>query len=180
VIYDFLSNPGYGIVRYGAGQLVRQNLAAGDRVVLVDNVSGLLADVSLSCDDRWLALLIGKSDGKVAIYAVPLREKPVDLRKWVLVCEDDRYLGAPRWSPDGSLLYFLSERDGRCCIWAQRLDSGSKKPLGAPFGVVHFHSGRHWMNYPFGLGSLSVARDKLVFLLGEHTANLYMEQISIR
>jgi hypothetical protein len=180
VIYGFLSNPGYGIVRYGTGQLVRQDLATGERAVVVNGAPGLLADVSLSCDDRWLALLIGKSDGKVAIYAVPLREKPVDPQEWVFICEDDRYLGAPRWSPDGNLLYYLSEKDGRCCIWAQRLDPASKKPLGAPFDVVHFHSGRHWMNYPFGLGSLSVARDKLVFLLGEHTANLYMEQISIR
>jgi Tol biopolymer transport system component/tRNA A-37 threonylcarbamoyl transferase component Bud32 len=179
VIYDFLSSPGYAIARYGADQLVRQNLATGERAVVVNGAPGLLA-VSLSCDDRWLALLMGKPDGKVAIYAVPLREKPVDPQEWVPVCEDERYLGAPRWSPDGNLLYYLSEKDGRCCIWAQRLDPASKKPLGAPFGVVHFHSGRHWMNYPLGLGSLSVARDKLVFLLGEHTANLYMEQISIR
>lgn len=69
---------------------------------------------------------------------------------------------------------------GRACVWAQRLDPVSKKPLGAPFGVVHFHSRRYFMNHPFGLGSLSVARDRLIFLLGELHGNIYVVQTSNR
>jgi hypothetical protein len=45
-----------------------------------------------------------------------------------------------RWSPNGNLLYFVSERDGFRCIWAQRLDPGSKRPVGALFAVYHSHS----------------------------------------
>jgi Tol biopolymer transport system component len=180
VIYGFLSNPGFAVIRYGAGRLVRQNLPTEDRVVVADGLPGTLVDVGLSHDDRWLALLMGRPDGRVAIYAVPLREKPVDPQEWVLVCEDDRYLAAPRWSPDGSLLYYVSDRDGRACVWAQRLDPASKKPLAAPFGVLHFHSGRYFMNYPMGLGSIGVAHDRLIFLLGEPTGNIYTVQTSNR
>ena len=52
-------------------------------------------------------------------------EKNRDLR-----CQSDL---CPIWSPDGNLLYFLSERDGFRCIWGQKLDPASKRPLGAPF-----------------------------------------------
>jgi hypothetical protein len=42
------------------------------------------------------------------------------------------------WSPDGATLYFLSLRDGFTCIWRQRLDSGTKQPIGEPAAVQHF------------------------------------------
>jgi hypothetical protein len=46
----------------------------------------------------------------------------------------------PRWSPDGALLYFLSERDGFRCLWAQRLEPTAKTPFGPAVPVHHFHS----------------------------------------
>lgn len=39
---------------------------------------------------------------------------------------------APDWSPDASLLYFWSDRDGSACLWAQRLDSITKRPTREP------------------------------------------------
>jgi len=49
----------------------------------------------------------------------------------------DRYVW---WSPDGNLLYFISERDGFVCLWAQRLDPATKHPQGAAFPIRHFHT----------------------------------------
>jgi hypothetical protein len=46
------------------------------------------------------------------------------------------------WSPDGALLYFLSEREGFRCILAQRLDPATKRLLGEAFPVRHFHTAR--------------------------------------
>jgi hypothetical protein len=40
---------------------------------------------------------------------------------------------------DGGMLYFLSERDGFGCIWAERVDPKTKHPSGDPFPVYHFH-----------------------------------------
>jgi len=50
--------------------------------------------------------------------------------------------GHANWSPDGNLLYFLSDRDGFRCLWAQRLDPATKRPVASPFDVHHFHRTR--------------------------------------
>jgi len=54
----------------------------------------------------------------------------------------------PRFSYDGKLIFFTSDRDGFRCIWAQRLGP-DKHPAGDPFAVYHFHQRRR------SLGNLS-------------------------
>ena len=84
------------------------------------------------------------------------------------------------WSPDGNLLYFLSDRDGFRCIWAQPLDAGSKRPDGEAKSVLHFHGRRRSLR---GVGNrvsaikLSVAGGRLVFALGELTGNIWMKDV---
>jgi len=80
------------------------------------------------------------------------------------------------WSPDGNLIYYLSERDGFRCIWAQRLDAVSKKPSGSAFPVAHFHSTRHSL-FPLtnvGQIGLTVAPGRLVFSLAELSGNVWV------
>ena len=83
----------------------------------------------------------------------------------------------PRWSPAGSLLYFISHRDGFRCIWAQRLDPLTRRPKDAPFAVDHFHNGRlSTMNVHVRAFSFEVSRDRLVFNMGEVTGNIWSTQ----
>jgi Tol biopolymer transport system component len=97
-------------------------------------------------------------------------------REWVVVTEDG---DAPAWSPGGSLLYFWSNRDGSPCLWAQRLDSGTRRPVGSPLVVRHFHSrGLSWRNLYRGAPDIAVARDRIVFNLGEHSGNVWMTELS--
>jgi eukaryotic-like serine/threonine-protein kinase len=96
------------------------------------------------------------------------------LGDWIPVTDGENLDDKPRWSPDGNLLYFTSERDGFRCIWAQRLDAVSKRPVSAPFGVYHFHTSRRsLMNVGLGPLEISVARNALVFNLGEITGNIW-------
>jgi hypothetical protein len=71
-------------------------------------------------------------------------------------------------------MYFTSNRDGFMCIWAQRLQPDTKYPVGAAFDVHHFHTSRRSLAN-VGLGPLetSVARNALVFNLGEVTGNVW-------
>jgi hypothetical protein len=95
---------------------------------------------------------------------------------WMLVVDGERLERQVSWSPDGALLYFHSERDGYRCLWAQRLDRRTKRPLGEPFVVQHFHAARGSMTTAMGdPGSISpsVGRDLVVISLGETTGNIW-------
>jgi eukaryotic-like serine/threonine-protein kinase len=83
------------------------------------------------------------------------------------------------WSPDGNMLYFLSERDGFRCIRAQRLDPKSKHPVGMPLDIYHFHHARLSLMTivdPVWI-SLHVAVDKAVFAIQEVTGNIWTTEL---
>lgn len=69
------------------------------------------------------------------------------------------------------MLYYVCDRDGFVCIWATRLDPGTKRPIGEPKAIVHFHGRRNSLGSVYGL-ELSAANDKLVFNLGEDFGNV--------
>lgn len=79
----------------------------------------------------------------------------------------------PRWLPDGSVLYFVSERHGFRCVLTQRLDA-RKHPAGTPISIFHAHDARRSLaNVGIGDFGFFVARDKLVFNISERTGNLW-------
>lgn len=134
---------------------------------------------SFSPDEKWItcvrvlpggqtaSVLIGPATGDWPIPVSAL--KPIgDGTTW-----DDK----PRFSPDGHLLYFTSERDGYRCLWAQHLDPMTGEPEGAPFAVYQGHSSRRSM-LNVGLSPLEIAvgPDKIVFVQGEVTGNIWMAE----
>ena len=95
---------------------------------------------------------------------------------WIAVTDGNEMDREVKWSPDGGLLYFLSERDGFRCIWGQRLDPKTKHAAGAPFPVYHFH---HTQQSLTSIGSpgkvgLSITDGGLLFSLAETTGNIWM------
>jgi hypothetical protein len=97
---------------------------------------------------------------------------------WIPVTSGSNIDAYVSWSPDGSLLYFLSDRDGFRCIWAQPLNPISKRPVGKAFAVQHFHRARQsLMRLDRGdVIGVSVARGKLVFALGELSGNVWLSE----
>ena len=61
---------------------------------------------------------------------------------------------------------------------AQRLEPETKKPSGDSFVVKHFHSARLSLrNVTWGSQDMDIARDRLVFCLGEVTGNISTGQV---
>ena len=85
----------------------------------------------------------------------------------------------PAWrSSHTKVLYFTSERDGFRCIWSQRLEPATKRPLGAAIAIYHAHQAqRSLMNVSPLVLEIAVARDKIVFNMGERTGNIWMIQL---
>jgi Tol biopolymer transport system component len=118
VMVDFFSDGSEALVDWGR-RLSRLRIADGKETPLLEVEEGrALLDTDLSWDDRWLAIQTGEPDGKVAISVVPLRESPISTEDWVEIAGRNTWVGAPRWSPDGKTLYYLSDRDDFTCVWA--------------------------------------------------------------
>ena len=129
-----------------------------------------------SPDGKWIAFQVVERPATRTIYVAPFGgPQPVPESAWVRVSDGTTMDRNPVWSPDGNMLYFLSDRDSFRCIFAQRLDSARKTPVGDPFAVEHFHTAaRNLMNTegPGQIG-LSVSRSSLVFTMGELTGNVW-------
>ena len=160
------------------------DLATGRRVELLSHERYSLARLRFSPDDRWISLIAIDSQARSRVYIVPLRtqaDRPVAgaEAEWVAITEEDTFHDKPVWSPDGTLLYFTSDRDGYRCIFARRLNRDTKRPEGAPFAVYHSHSARRSVrNADILKQELAVAPGRMVFQLAELTGNIWMSSLS--
>ena len=165
--------------RDGSRVLVRQagkrvslvSLDGGGETLLFDVAAGAIVDADLSPDDRWVALHLGRPDRTAEIV---VRAAEGTGSREIPVAKADSWLGAPRWSEDGRFLYYLSQRDGNLCVWAQALDAATKEPAGEPFAVVHAHGDPLRLNGPRGFFSLSVGRGRLVLNAVEGRGDVYL------
>jgi len=173
-VVDFFTDEEHALIDWGR-RLSRIRIADGSETPILEMEEGrALLDTDLSWDDRWIAIQAGEADGTVAIYAIPLRDPPAAREDWIRIAGGDNWVGAPRWSPDGDTLYYLSDRDDFICVWARPLDPVTKAPNGDPFAVVHAHtSSMTRMTVRRSMWTLEVGGDRLVFNAGEMTGDVY-------
>ncbi len=129
----------------------------------------------LSPDSVWVAFQVVDKPTSRTIYVARMASP----KEWIPVTDGTAMDRSPYWSPDGKLLYYLSERDSFRCIWAQRLDPSTRRRLGEPFAVAHFHDAvRSMMNLegPAQV-SVTVGPDRLVFSMGTSTANVWLARL---
>ena len=142
--------------------------------VLTDHHSQLYVS-HFSPDGKWICFIARSGTEQSRIFIAPFRGlTPVPPSDWIPVSRAPFLDDKPEWSPDGTLLYYVSDRDGFRCIWAQHLRRSNKLPVGAPFPIRHFHELRSSMkNVNLGAQELSVSADKLGFLLSEQGGGIW-------
>jgi Tol biopolymer transport system component len=156
------------------------DLATGRKTLLLEHPTLSLFQGTFSADGRWITFVAAGPGCRVFI-AHSQGEATIPEKEWVALSDGSSWDDKPRWSPDGNLLYFTSDRDGFVCLWAQRLDASTKQPTGTPFAIYHLHDARRSMaNVGYGPLEISVARDKIVFNMAELTGNLWMTQIDLK
>jgi len=174
LLLDFFPDAGSALVRNKAGDLEKMNLQTGETTPVLAARQVNILDVSLSPDGEWLSLLTGEPDGQVAIRIVSIAGPQGAQGNAIPVAQDNRYLSTPAWSPSGRYLYYLSEKNGRCSLFAQALDPRTKTPIGEPREVYFSPDSRIRLNFPKGLGTIGVAADKIIFMACEVAGNIYL------
>jgi Tol biopolymer transport system component len=164
----------------GRGTLNAINPETGaSRPLLADAKGQYYGHGRLSPDGRFVSAMEWVSADRARIIVFPFRDTPVPPAEWIAVTDGATVAEEHAWSPDGSLLYIVSERDGYRCLWAQRLDAGTKQPRGEPTPLAHFHSARRQM---IGTASspqrLALAPGGLVFSMQERRGNIWMATIA--
>src|SRR5207247_2128637 len=150
----------------GASRIFLRDLETGKDQILLQHATYPLTAPHLSPDARWISFQAVTSPTERRIFVAPVRDwHPPSEAEWVPITNGRTPDRNPLWSPDGNLLYLISDRDDFRCFWAQALDRATKKPEGSAFAVQHFHTARRslvTMDEIAAIG-LSFAKDKLVF-----------------
>jgi Tol biopolymer transport system component len=149
----------------------------GKRTPIASHPAMQVLSPQFSPDTRWIAMHVRNAELTRQVFVLPFhpdRETPQS--EWIPITDGQKLDRDPKWSPDGRLLYFLADREGARGIYAQHVDPATGHPAGAAFEVKMFRSTRRSMMYfgNTGLSSPAIARDRMVFALGEMTGNIWL------
>jgi Tol biopolymer transport system component/DNA-binding winged helix-turn-helix (wHTH) protein len=160
--------PIWGIASFDPKSKKKSLVLAGTR--------GHLYQARYSPDGRWLVFGEQVNGSTSRLFITPMHNGTAGPEsEWIPIADENGWCDKPRWSPDGNLVYFISHRDGYRCLWAQHVAPLTRRPLGQPFSVAHFHSARlSMMNIGTGLLEIDVAAHKVIFNLGELTGNIWL------
>ena len=119
---------------------------------------------TFSPDNQWV-VFTDPSTGRG--YVAPLSQLPIPEGAWIRVV-DNWY----EFEWYGNLIYSDSDRDGFTCIWAQRVDAATKRPVGARFHALDARISLANQGVPY----LSVSHGRMLFNMAERTGNIWMAE----
>ncbi len=171
----------YGLHGGGsAGSLLSVKLPTLEEQTVASHPTLQLLSPRFSHDGKWIAMHVRNTEFTRRIWAFPFYpDRETKQSEWVPITDGAQLDRNPEWSPDGKTIYFLADRDGFRGIYGQRVDGATKRPTGPQFEVKTFRGARRsMMNFSnTGATSPAVARGKMVFALGELSANIWIARI---
>lgn len=175
LIYDW--SPGGGSILYRSGKPMRFSgidIERGkQRVIAVDPNQSIGAAV-LSRDERWLALHYEITANIRPIYIAPMRDGVAAPREqWIALMDRPGVHVRPWWSPNGQVLYFLSDADGKTKVWAQQLRPADKSPVGEPY-VVYAPPQERFTVSPGAAFGPALGPASVIFQMIETTTNVWL------
>jgi Tol biopolymer transport system component len=149
------------------------NVATHEQTPLLKHPAYGLLYGRFSPDGRWISFTIRTSPNRARFAIAPLDgPRPIPESAWITIA-DGWIEDWANWSPDGRSLYFPSGRDGNRCLWGQRIDAVSHRPVGEAFAAWHFH-GRAFYLQGGTSGGWSTAAGRIAIVLREDTGNIWL------
>jgi Tol biopolymer transport system component len=168
VVFGFLSDNRRILAVDRQGTRLRAiDVRTGDSRELLNAPNRRLARTHVSPDDR---LLTFQSGGEIYSTRVP-DSGPAPESTWTVINQvvpEGRPCG---WSLDSSTAYLLLNTDGFRCLWGQRIDKQTGRPIGQPELVRHFHDTLA-QEFSTSMGN-AITADGFLYGGGVLTANLW-------
>ena len=154
------------------------DVATGHTQALLQHPEYQLTMPRISPDGRLLSFSMVRPGRARRIYLAPFTGQAVPEKEWSLLIDGSDLDRQPFWAPSGNLIYFLSERDGSRCIWAQRVDMSTRQPAGAPFAAHHMHQIRYNLSDIGDVAAvgLSVASGQMFYASFELQSNIIFDR----
>jgi Tol biopolymer transport system component len=112
-------------------------VASDDGTDVLTDPEGTLDRPTVSSDGRWIAFRRQIGTG-LKTYVAPVAATSTASASPI---DEPTTTGRPAgWSPDSTILYLLLDTDGFRCLWAQRVDRATGRPVGAPTVARHLHN----------------------------------------
>jgi Tol biopolymer transport system component/predicted Ser/Thr protein kinase len=173
-----------GTLLYSPDYLQREiyalDIKSAQRKKVVETAVPMVSRPRFSPDDRWIAFQSRRGQA-TRIFVTRYDGTVKRDGDWIAITDGSFGEYLPQWSPDGQLLYFYSDRDGHVCLWAQNLERESKRPVGEPFPVQHFHTARQSLgNIPLIFLGMSLARDRIILNAGNATGSIWLADYHVK
>lgn len=173
--WDFSADARY-VLAGGDGHLASITLhrLEGEPRLILTHPRMDLRNARFSPDGRWIAFTAQEGEGPMATFVAPFQgEAAIPHPLWISATLMSA--GNAEWAPDGQQLFFVSEDDGSRCIWTQRLDVRSKRPVGAAYAVQHFHHlAMSLFQVPRNRLTLAVSHDKVFHNLSHMFGGIWL------
>ncbi len=146
---------------------------AATHSILLEHPELSLWQGRMSPDGRWLAFVAASPRGDVVhTYIGRPGARPSD---WIPVAQNHPWADKPRWSPNGRMLYFISnEGSSFFNLWATRFDPTRGQLAGAPFRVTRLDSPALFIS-PAAVGSeIGIATRRAVLTLTSVQGSIWM------
>lgn len=130
-----------------------------------------LYQARFSPDERWISFCSARMNqaGISTISVIPATGG-----EWIRITDGHHFDDKPRWSPDGRIIYFISDRTGFFNVWGIRFDAATGRPVGEPFRVTAFDSPGQMILEDVRVMELALAADRLILPIMEVSGNIWI------
>jgi Tol biopolymer transport system component len=141
----------------------------GPYTVLASDPVRTLRNARFSPDQQWFTFTRHGPAGVSTVCVRRISGGPI-----IELTEGTAFEDKAHWSPDGSRIYFVSNRGGVLNVWGRFFDQATGTPKGAVFQATHFNDPRHGLPSNLGPVDVSLTRDQLFVPITETTGQVWV------
>jgi Tol biopolymer transport system component len=124
-----------------------------------------------SSDGRWVVF---EAYSHTTTFESTIYVVATDGGPWIRITDGKHWDDKPRWSPDGRVIYFVSQHSGFFNVWGVHFDPAKGRPVGDPFPVTSFDNPNLMIANSIETVGLSLTQDRLVVTVAQVSGSIWV------